>query len=41
MANELKSTIRNCIHSTDANRRYARPEEVAEYLNYDLVEVRE
>ncbi len=39
MANELKATIRNCIHSTEANRRYARPEEVAEHLNLQVVDV--
>lgn len=32
MSNELKSTIRNCIHNIDANKRYVRPEEVAEYF---------
>ena len=39
MVNELKSAIRDCFHNIDANKRYVRPEEVAEYFNLQVDDV--
>lgn len=39
MAKELKSSIKNCIHNLNANKRYMRPEEVAEYFRLDLDDI--
>lgn len=32
MANELKDTIKDCIHNIDVLRRFIRPEEAEMYL---------
>ena len=39
MANELKTTIRDCIHNIDANKRYVRPEEVADYFGLQIEDI--
>ena len=39
LAKELKSSIKNCIHNLNANKRYMRPEEVAEYFRLDLDDI--
>ena len=39
MTNELKSTIKDCIHSLDVSKRYMRPEEAAEYFGMQTEDV--
>ena len=39
MVNELKVIVKNCFHNIDANKRYVRPEEVAEYFNLQVDDV--
>lgn len=39
MANELKTAIRDCIHNIDANKRYVRPEEVADYFGLQIEDI--
>lgn len=41
MANELKDTIKDCIHNIDVLRRFIRPEEAVEYFGLDLEDVLE
>lgn len=36
MAKELKTSIKDCNHNIDANKRYVRPEAVADYFGLQI-----